>query len=329
MNAIPVIDASRLDAVETLCAIDEACRKWGFFQVVHHGVGPGACAALLREARAFFALPLSAKRRVARSADNPWGFYDRELTKNTPDWKQVFDRGPNDDRNPTPWPHERAALRAAIEGYAAPCERLAFRLLAAISRNLGMAPGALAQGFRPRNTSFLRLNYYPECSAPAHPEEVATPEQGHLGVNHHTDAGALTLLLQDDQPGLEVHHEGEWLSVEPLRDALVVNIGDIVQVWSNDRYRAAIHRVVASSDRSRFSAPFFLNPAYETRYAPLPTTVDARRLARYRPIEWGEFRTRRALGDYEDRGAEVQIDQYRIEISSTQTISQETPHGPY
>jgi isopenicillin N synthase-like dioxygenase len=76
MNAIPVIDASRLDAVEMLCAIDEACRKWGFCQVVHHGVGPRPCAALLREARAFFALPLSAKRRVARSADNPWGFYD-------------------------------------------------------------------------------------------------------------------------------------------------------------------------------------------------------------------------------------------------------------
>jgi isopenicillin N synthase-like dioxygenase len=327
MNGVPVIDASRLEHPATLHTIDEACREWGFFQVVHHGVDREACMALLREMRAFFALPLAAKRRVERSADNPWGFYDRELTKNTPDWKQVFDRGPDDDRQATPWPREQAGLRAALEGYAAPCEQLAFRLLAAISTNLGMGPGALARGFRPRHSSFLRLNYYPQCPAPARPEQISTPAQGHLGVNHHTDAGALTLLLQDDQPGLEVHHEGEWHIVEPHRDALVINIGDMVQVWSNDRYRAALHRVVANSDRARFSAPFFLNPAYETRYAPLPTTVDARRPARYRPIEWGEFRTRRANGDYQDCGEEVQIDQYRIEPSSTQIPTQENPHG--
>jgi isopenicillin N synthase-like dioxygenase len=325
MDGVPVIDVSKLEDPATLSAIDRACRGWGFFQVVHHGVGADVRTTLLREMRAFFALPLAAKRRVERSADNPWGFYDRELTKNTRDWKEVFDRGSEGDPRPTPWPPEQAGLRAALDGYAASCERLAFRLLAAISSNLEMPPGALARGFQPRHTSFLRLNHYPECPAPAHPEGVSTPVHGHLGVNHHTDAGALTLLLQDDQPGLEVHREGEWHIVEPQRDALVVNIGDIVQVWSNDLYRAALHRVVASSDRPRFSTPFFLNPAYETRYAPLPTTVDALRPARYRPIEWGEFRGLRAHGDYQDCGEEVQIDQYRIEPASTQ--NQENSHG--
>jgi isopenicillin N synthase-like dioxygenase len=133
---------------------------------------------------------------------------------------------------------------------------------------------------------------------------------GHLGVNPHTDSGALTLLLQDEQPGLEVFHANEWHLVEPRRDALVVNIGDIVQVWSNDRYTAAQHRGLVSADAERFSAPFFFNPAYSTLYAPLPSTVDAQHPPRYRPIHWGEFRSRRAAGDYADHGEYHSINHY-------------------
>jgi hypothetical protein len=141
---------------------------------------------------------------------------------------------------------------------------------------------------------------------------VQTPERGHLGVNHHTDAGALTLLLQDDEAGLEVEHEGRWHLVEPRRDALVINIGDVVQVWSNDRYRAALHRVRASSERARYSAPFFFNPSHEARYAPLPTAVEVGSTPHYRPIPWREFRALRSAGDYQDCGEEIQIHHYRL-----------------
>ena len=250
--------------------------------------------------------------RLERTRDNAWGFFDRELTKNTRDWKEIFDCGPEEDRGlPTPCPVRPAGFRSALRAFTGSCERLAFRLLAAISVNLGMPPDHLAAGFRPWHTSFLRLNYYPVCPRPARPSAVRTPSKGHLGVNHHTDAGALTLLLQDDQPGLEVFREGHWHLVEPRSDALVINIGDIVQVWSNDGYRAALHRVRASADRARFSAPFFFNPAYETCYEPLPTTIGPATPARYRPIRWREFRTLRAAGDYADIGEEVQITHYR------------------
>ena len=96
------------------------------------------------------------------------------------------------------------------------------------------------------------------------------------------------------------------------RDALVVNIGDIVQVWSNDYYFAALHRVVASADKPRFSIPFFLSPGYRTNYAPVPTTISKDRPARYREINWGEFRKLRADGDYADVGEEVQIEHFRL-----------------
>ncbi len=112
--------------------------------------------------------------------------------------------------------------------------------------------------------------------------------------------------------GLEVLRDGAWHGVAPRAGALVVNIGDIVQVWFNDRYRAAVHRAVTHAARDRYSAPFFFNPSYDARYAPLPATVDAQRPARYRPIAWREFRALRAAGDYADLGEEVQIHHYRL-----------------
>jgi isopenicillin N synthase-like dioxygenase len=318
---IPVIDIADLDRAATLDALDAACREWGFFQVVNHGLEDGIVESLRREMRAFFALPGAIKREISRTETNPWGFFDHELTKNTLDWKEIFDYGPADGGEMVPqWPRAMPTFRHAVHAFYGACEALAFRLLAAVSVNLGMPAEHLSRHFENGHTSFLRLNYYPPCPTPERPDGLSTPRHGHLGLNHHTDAGALTLLLQDDQPGLEVYRYGAWRLVEPRRDALVINIGDIVQVWSNDRYIAALHRVIASAGAERFSAPFFFNPSYETDYAPLPTTVGADVPARYRAINWGEFRALRAAGDYADQGEEVQIDHY---LSNPE----ETNHG--
>ncbi len=312
-ESVPVIDIARLDSAGTLAELHAACRDWGFFQVVNHGIAPTVASDLMRVARAFFEQPAEAKQRISRTRENPWGYYDKELTKNVRDWKEVWDLGPADGKAIAPqWPDAVPGFRAAVEAYAQTSAALAFRLLGALSQNLGLPADHLAQWFRGSHTSFLRLNHYPLCPVPAAPEGLDQSAAGHLGVNYHTDAGALTLLLQDDQPGLEVFREGRWYLVEPCAGALVINIGDIVQVWSNDRYPAALHRVLVSSEKSRFSAPYFFNPDYRTTYAPLPTVVDERHPARYRPINWGEFRMRRADGDYADYGAEIQISDYVI-----------------
>lgn len=312
-DSVPVIDIDRLGDRETLAAIDSACRRWGFFQVTNHGLDAALIVALTRAMHAFFALPQAAKEQILRTRENPWGYYDKELTKNVRDWKEVFDYGPGDGKRLVPqWPDGLPGFRNAVTSYADACERLAFRLLAAISTNLGMPRDYLAAGFGATHSSFLRLNYYPMCATPARPEGLNRPEGGHLGVSHHTDAGVLTVLLQDEQPGLEVYRNGDWYLVEPRRDALVINIGDIVQVWSNDQYRAALHRAITSADHARYSAPYFLNPSYDTDYAPLLSMVDAQHPARYRPINWGEFRALRSDGDYADFGEEVQISHYQV-----------------
>ena len=313
---IPVIDIHNLEHdPEVLYQVHQACRDWGFFQIVGHSVPADLLDATHASMRAFFALPIEEKHAIERSATNSWGFYDRELTKNTRDWKQIFDVGPDETDGPlagsiAQWPRGLPDFKHTIEAFYGACEALSFRLLGAIARCLHMPATHLHDAFTPRHSSFLRLNYYPVCDTPAAPD-APTGTPGHFGINHHTDSGALTVLLQDDQPGLQVLHRGTWTLVEPNPDALVVNIGDIVQVWSNDRYPAALHRVLANSRAERFSAPFFFNPVASATYAPLPGVCSPDEPARYRPINWGEFRASRSAGDYADYGEEIQISHYR------------------
>jgi len=117
-DSLPVINIADLERADTRRAIETACRDWGFFQVVGHGIDEHLMAALRRQMRSFFAQPLTVKREILRTADNPWGFYDRELTKHTPDWKQVYDYGPSDGCViEAQWP-EGASSRVVIGGEA-------------------------------------------------------------------------------------------------------------------------------------------------------------------------------------------------------------------
>jgi isopenicillin N synthase-like dioxygenase len=316
-DQIPVIDMQGLDDdPAVLEALDDACRSWGFFQLLGHGVPAELMARTYEQMRAFFALPVEAKHAIERTADNAWGFYDKELTKNQRDWKQIFDLGPDSDEGPlagnrAQWPGELPGFRPVMEALYAACEALSFRLLGGIMRCLGMPTTYLHGAFTPAHTSFLRLNYYPACHQPAAPD-APLGAAGNFGIHHHTDAGALTVLLADDQPGLQVYRHGRWTIVEPRPGALIINIGAIVQVWSNDRYQAALHRVLASRDADRYSAPFFFNPAYDVSYEPLPGVCSDANPPHYRPINWGEFRAGRAAGDYANQGEEIQIAHFRV-----------------
>ncbi len=308
---LPVINLATLWQPDSLRALDCACRNWGAFQLVGHPITPLLQSRLQGAMRGFFHQPRSSKLLIERSANNPWGYYDQELTRQAQDWKEVFDYGPADGDALTPqWPEGVDDFRVAVLSYYHLCEKIAFDLLAAITANLGGGTEHVQNCFRPQHTSFVRLNYYPKCAQPAQPTGNFAATDGFLGVNPHTDAGALTLLLQDEQAGLEIYRDERWHEI--AGGTLVVNIGDILQVWSNDRYQAPLHRVRANTEAERFSVPFFFNPSYDTQYAPLRATVDQRHPPRYRHIEWGEFRRQRTDGDYANHGEEIQISQFRV-----------------
>jgi isopenicillin N synthase-like dioxygenase len=338
LTSVPVIDGERFLAPEragapppprVVAAVAAACTSPGFFQLVNHGADAEILARLSAEACAFFALPRAAKAAATRSVDNAAGWTDAELTKQVLDLKEVFDwlREPRPDLPPSApenaardaldganrWPQGRPAFRAALAAAYEELRRCAAGLAEAAGAGLGLPPNTLAPLFAGAR-GFARLNYYAAGTAGATNDNntnngAAEP----LGIQRHTDAGFLTIVLQDSVPGLEVAVDGVWRPVPPLPGALTVNVGDMAQVLSNDRYRAPLHRV-AVPRAPRHSAAFFYNPAPGAVLAPLAELVDERggRPARYRPIAWGEFRSRRYKGDVEDAGAEVQIEDYRI-----------------
>ncbi len=326
-TTVPVVDLSvdssraTRDLVEAVAA---GARDYGFFQVVGHGVPEELVARVWGETRRFFALPVAAKQEVARTKTNPRGYYDRELTKNRRDLKEVFDfaRPPRQDLpddhpdnradvdGANQWPSAHPALRPTLLEYLTECERVAFRLLELLALGLGLDGDPLRAHFTPRHTAFARLNYYP-LDDPLDPGSAAavTP-LGDMALHHHSDAGALTILLQDDVGGLQVQVGERWVEVTPIHGALVVNVGDMLRIWSNDRYRAAVHRVRPVTDRPRYSLPFFFNPAYEANVLPL---VIGEQRPRYRSVNWGAFRQARTDGDYADYGHEIQIADFRRE----------------
>jgi isopenicillin N synthase-like dioxygenase len=311
LGGVPVIDLSNPHGL-VVTEIARACADWGFFQIVGHDVPPGDLERVIAAACAYFAQPREVKRANLRSRDNPWGYYDRELTKEQRDRKEVFDIGPDAGAMPiadggpfdgaTPWPSAPIAFEPVMREWYGRMELLSDRLVALIGEGLGDSGGELHNAFTPAHTSYLRLNYYPAGD----PLAAELGAEADLGIHHHTDAGALTVLLQDGVSGLQVCRDGQWHDVEPTAGAFTVNIGDMMQVWSNDHYQAPQHRVLAMDERERISIPYFYNPAYSADIRPLVEP------ARYRPLNWGEFRRRRADGDFADYGTEVQIGEWRL-----------------
>ena len=332
-KSVPVINFSRLlqgkKDPQAAAGIHMACCDSGFFYLSDFGIDAETIAGVIKAMRWFFALPPVIKQSVARSEQNSRGYYNNELTKNIRDMKEVFDFGYKYDQklpddhvlNVTQdgwnqWPQTAGSdvFYKVLNDYFERCGVVALRLLEVLTQNLGAPVETLKTDFHPHHSSFLRLNYYPvkDPLAAEKGVKMRSADSGNMGVHHHTDAGALTLLLQDDVGGLQVFHENTWKPVPPVPGTLVVNIGDIVKVWSNDLYHAALHRVVASSQRDRYSVPYFFNPVYTANYQPLSEINGRETRPHYEPINWGHFRHHRQHGDYGDYGDEIQISDYLL-----------------
>jgi len=309
-----VIDASSSAAKNSVEEIAAACRDWGFFQVVNHGISARLIADTWEQTRAFFGQPRKVKEQLLRTRENPWGYYNNELTKNQRDKKEVFDFT-TEGLDPiygaeNRWPQLAPDFQATLGAYRDACANLGLSLLDAFCVGLDLPTDFMRADFANHHTGFMRLNYYP-VNDPLCNSQVAHLPTADLGVHHHSDAGALTVLLQDDVGGLQVFKDGYWHNVAPIDGAMVINTGDMMQVWSNDWYQAPIHRVLAMDASDRFSIPFFFNPAATAIVEPLPTVVNAARPARYQPISWSEYRGQRTDGDFADYGPEIQISQYK------------------
>jgi isopenicillin N synthase-like dioxygenase len=318
IGQVPIIDVSAItedaNSAASQAAVGEianACREWGFFQVINHNVPADLIAETWAQTRQFFAQASSGKEALMRTRDNPWGYYNNELTKNQRDKKEVFDYT-TDGADPiysaeNRWPEGNDRFRDTMRAYRDSCTDLGLSLLQAFCVGIDLPATHMKDDFAENHTGFIRLNYYP-VKDPLESSEIEHLAEADLGVHHHTDAGA----LQDDVGGLQVFRDGYWHNIPPVPGAFVINTGDMMQVWSNDNYQAAVHRVLAMNESDRFSIPFFFNPSAGTTVSPFPTVVSDDNPPRYKSIRWSEFRGKRTDGDYADYGPEVQISQYRI-----------------
>ncbi len=315
---IPLIDYRALitsgDDSTEIVAIDLACRCHGFFHVVNHGLEE-QFDDILQVTQSFFALPREKKRAILRTFENPMGYFDRELTKQKRDQKEIFDfdnewsKGTR-TRSLNQWPDGQRDFYVALKEYFISCTRLAHELVRAVLRAASESIQFADELFGEDHTSFMRLNYYPFFDPLPSQERDDVTRLGTMALHHHTDAGGLTVLLQDQVGGLQTLSSSGWIDVKPVENTLVINIGDMLQVMTNDIYKAATHRVLpVASNKSRYSLPLFYNPSQKANIRPLPASAAAGSI--YRSFYWRDFRKARADGDFADYGDEIQITEFR------------------
>jgi len=312
MDLVPVVDISHPGATSS-ADLDRACRDHGFFLLTGHGLDDVIDRTFAAAAR-FFDSPPEVKDAVRRDARNPLGYNERELTKRERDHKEVFDVvDPVDGRarHYNRWP-ELPGFHDAISEHYDACSHLSLRTTELVLSALGLRGAALAEHRGDRTTSNMRLNHYTLGDPVPEAERSGLAALADVALGHHTDLGLLTLLIQDDVGGLQAESaEHGWIDVEPRPGTIVVNLADCMQVWSNDRYRAAVHRVLPMTTSTRMSIPYFLNPPRDRVIEPIVRVAAG--APAYRPFVFRDYIDARSADNYADVGApDSQISDFRL-----------------
>ncbi|MER8445523.1 isopenicillin N synthase family oxygenase [Mesorhizobium sp. M1066] len=269
---VPVLDLSRLEQGASeyrtfLLDLRTAARDVGFFYLSGHGISASEIDDVLDASRRFFALPEADKLAIEMVKSQQFRGYTRaggELTRGAADWREQLDLGVERQpiaqgpgiapwtrlQGPNQWPSALPELKPALLAWQANATAVAIRLLKAFALSLDQPEDAFDAIYRDSPNHRMKIVRYPGRDA----------TEGDQGVGAHKDGGFLTLLLQDDNKGLQVEYDGSWVNVDPLAGTLVVNIGELLELASNGYLRATVHRVVTPpAGVERISVPFFFS----------------------------------------------------------------------
>ncbi|WP_108661111.1 isopenicillin N synthase family dioxygenase [Acuticoccus kandeliae] len=317
-SEIPIIDVAAMlageEAAEARVAdqILAACTSTGFFYLAGHGVDQAMIDDAFEANRRFHAKPVaeklavkqnrwhrgyqpfasstlksSARFEAARHPNQLESFFVRhELSPNHPDYERKALQGPNQ------WPDDPWFIET-VRRYDTATRNLGLSLLPAFSRAVGEDRGFFTRLFDPPASALRLIHYTP---APAvRPEDL-------YGIHPHTDYGFLTILAQDDVGGLQVQRvDGTWIDAPYIRGTFILNIGDILARWTNDRFNSTPHRVVNKShEKDRYSIGMFFDPNLDTMIETLPQFADLQP-GKYPPIRYGDYFTMRLDANYPDR----------------------------
>jgi isopenicillin N synthase-like dioxygenase len=313
MSLVPLIDiqpflqGSEFRKDEVARAVDRACRDVGFLLITGHGVPVKLRSDLESAMMSFFSLPAEIKTRWAATPDNVRGYRGINATalsksrgqESPPDLMERFTVGqfdiPNDEYHNTRrrtyfqenrWPELIPAVELAARQYYREMERLAADLMRLLARALEL-PERHFEACFDKHVSVLVTNFYPP-----QPED---PKPGQLRAGAHTDYGSLTILAPSISPGgLQVcNREGLWEEVPLFEGTFVINLGDLMAQWTNDRWLSTMHRVVnperKSAGKARMSIVLFQQPNEDAMISCLPTCMDADHPAKYVPVSAGTY----------------------------------------
>ncbi|KAL0289166.1 UNVERIFIED_CONTAM: protein SRG1 [Sesamum angustifolium] len=267
-DRLPVIDFSLLAQgdEEERRKLDVACKEWSFFQIINHGAEE-ALPKVKAAAAQFFDLPLSEKKKYAMPPDYFEGYgQDDKAEDRKRDWIDLLWllTMPPHSRNTKYWPLTLPGFGEAVEEYATEMQRVTYEILGNLSLLMGVERDVLNQ-LHGEVKQGTRMNYYPAC---ARPDLV-------FALSPHCDYTSISFVLQeDDITALQIKHKGMWVPVKPIPNAISVLVGDVMESWSNGKYKSLEHRAVANMEKPRNSVISFVIPSDEAELNPLKTMVD-------------------------------------------------------
>ncbi|KAF2071064.1 hypothetical protein CYY_007618 [Polysphondylium violaceum] len=325
MSTIPIIDISpiilnKFDANDKEVVqkwkdvskqIDTACRSIGFFYVKGHGIEDSRMKAIEKASRDLFNLPLEEKNKISITQSvNHRGygeFATEKLSPDSVDNKETFDLGQPlaldhplvaDSpklHGPNQYPEKLGSeWQKLVDDHFYTMLKLGTTILSCVTLSLDLPIDFFEDMFKFPMCAFRMIHY------PGVEQSGATDNQGKvsLSAGEHTDYGCITLLCQDTTGGLQVGDiHGNWINAVPIKDTFVVNIGDMLNRWTNGIYHSTPHRVL-SPKQDRFSYVFFFEPHYKTPVTCLPSCSSAENPPKYEPILAGDYLMSRFADTY-------------------------------
>ncbi|XP_027333322.1 1-aminocyclopropane-1-carboxylate oxidase-like [Abrus precatorius] len=272
MENFPVINLENINVIggerkAILHQIDNACKNWGFFELVNHGIPLELLDTVERLTKEHYRKCMEQRFKEVVASKGLEGVQPEQVKDM--DWETTFFLRHLPNSNISEIPDLSQEYRDAMKEFAKKLEKLAEELLDLLCENLGLEKGYLKKAFYgSKGPNFgTKVANYPECPKP----ELVK------GLRAHTDAGGIILLLQDDKvSGLQLLKDGQWVDVPPMRHSIVVNLGDQIEVITNGKYKSVEHRVIAQTNGTRMSVASFYNPANDAVIYPASSLLETK-----------------------------------------------------
>ena len=297
------LDSCNIDAL--VKDLRSACVNVGFFYLENHGIAPDLIQRVMQQMKLLFDLPLPEKKlisdeRMSRGytafeeetldpkrqikGDTKEGFYlGKDVPINSPEYNPAKLAGPNQWPSPEKSPSVKdcLAFRDVMNEYRSECSRVGFRLVQLLALAIGLEDEHYFDQAFADPLCTLRLLHYAK--------EESKPDDGIFACGAHSDYGMLTLLLTDEIGGLQIlTKDGTWIDVPPRPTAFVVNLGDMLERWTNGLFCSTLHRVLTSGKSERYSLPCFYDPHFDTEVRVLDICCSEDNPPKYPPTSSGQ-----------------------------------------